>query len=169
MPRIPDGNYTAVARNWELGLTKGGKDQIAVQFEITEGPHAGVALTWYGYFTDGTTKRTLESLRHCGWSSDDISTLEGMGTLLVQLVVETEIQTEGKNAGKEHSKVRWVNRLGGGGPIKLDHPMDVGQRRMFAAKMKLHAKGVAVQKGGYTAPTERAVTKTDNDDDDIPF
>jgi hypothetical protein len=170
---IEDGTYTAVARQWEFGLTKGGADQVAVQFEIVEGPYKGYTLTWYGYFTDKTTKRTMESLRYCGWRSDDISTLEGMGSLLVQIVVAQEEQTEGKNAGKTYPKVRWVNQLGGGGPIKLEKPMDAGQKKMFAARMRMHAKQVPVVKGGYAAPTEspsRADTETPSGtEDDIPF
>ncbi len=160
---IPNGNYTAKAMQWDLGSTKDGKEQIAVQFEITEGEFAGHCLTWYGYFTEKTTARTLESLRYCGWSNDDISQMEGMGDYLVQIVVEAEMYE-----GKMRDRIRWVNRLGGGGPIKLEKPMDMGQKRMFAAKMRMHAKQAPVMKGGYKV--ERAAeTERPSEGENDPF
>ena len=142
MSQIEAGKYKAKAKQWELGLTKGDNDQICVQFEIVEGDHAGRTLNWFGYFSDKTMKRTLEALRYCGWMGDDIDRLDGMGELTVEIVVEMKEQTEGKHAGKVFPEVRWVNQLGSGGPIKLEKPMDVGQRKMFAAKMRLHARTV---------------------------
>lgn len=175
---VENGTYTAKAKQWDHGRTKGSqtsepKDQVAVQFEITEGPHAGRCLTWYGFFTEKTMVRTLEALRYCGWTSDDVVSLEGMGNLLVSIVVENEQQVGGKNDGTWYPKVRWVNQLGGGGPIKLDQPMDMAAKRMFAAKMKMHAKQVPVVKGGYAAhaeaPKDRAPTTREPGSDDEPF
>lgn len=167
---IQAGTYIAHATQWELGLTKEGREQICVQFEILEGDYAGYTLNWFGYFTDKTTERTIQSLRYCGWKGDDLQNLDadGMGTLQVQIVVEMEEATEGKSAGKTFPKVRWVNRLGGGGPIKLERPMDTNQKRMFAARMKLHAKAVPVMTGGYPV-SDRAKTETPRDPDDPPF
>lgn len=172
MSDIPNGTYTAVAKQWDHGMTKDGtKEQIVVQFEIAEGEQLGKRLTWYGYFTEKTTTRTIEALRFCGWKSDDIVTLEGMGSLLVSIVVEAEQQVGGKSDGVWYPKVRWVNQLGGG-PIKLERPMDMAQKRMFAAKMKMHAKQVPVVKGGYAAhaeaPKDRATTTREPGEDDEP-
>lgn len=169
MNLIPIGTYTAKAMQWDLGENKDGSPKLAVQFEITEGEYEGVCITWYGYFTEKAQARTLESLRYCGWSSDDIVTMDGMGDYLVQIVVEHEVANEGKSAGTTFAKVRWVNRLGGGGPIKLEKPMDMAQKRMFAAKMRMHAKQVPVMKGGYKV--ERAATEKGESDGkgDIPF
>lgn len=170
---IEPGKYTAVAREWELGLTKEGGDQIAVKFELTEGEYAGQCLVWYGFFTEKTRVRSLESLRACGWKGDDIAALTGMGDLQVQLVVEHEVQTQGKREGETFAKVRWVNRLGGGGPIKLDRPMDARAKQTFAARMRMHAAQVKPVNGGYPAPKQGELPATGGDDgnadDDIPF
>jgi len=169
---IAEGKHNAKAVQWEWGLTKDGKDQMAVQFEIVEGEAAGTRLTWYGYFTDKSQERTLQALRYCGWKNDDIVNMEGMGDLLVQIVVGYEEQTVGKNAGKIVAKVQWVNQLGGGGPIKLDRPMDANQKRMFAARMKLFAKMVPPVQGGYPV-ANRAKTEeggaADAKAEDEPF
>lgn len=168
---IPEGKYNAHAIQWDFGYA--GKDntrQVCVQFEILEGDFAGQCFNWYGFFTEKTKERTIQSLRYCGWKNDDIMNMEGMGTLIVQLDIAHEEQKEGKNQGKTFPKVRWVNRLGGGGPIKLEKPMDMAQKRMFAAEMKMLAKSIAPMKGGY--PVDRAKTEVPDGakaDEDIPF
>jgi hypothetical protein len=172
---VEPGTHTARATQWEFALTKGGAEQIIVQFEVMDGPSQGQCINWYGHFTDKTTNRTLEALRYCGWKSNDIDKLDGMGDYLVQIVVELELQEEGKNAGKEFPKVRWVNRLGGGGPIKVERPLDAGQRKMFAARMRLHASQVPPMVGGYPARQEkvpgadRAVTEKPDGAANDPF
>lgn len=149
------GKYTARAVGAALGFTSKGREQIAAQFEITEGEFAGRTLTWYSYFTPDTTERTLESLRHCGWKGDDLSKFsvgenegpacpDGFGSTDVELVVE-----EKEYEGKVGLNVRWVNRLGAG--LALKSKMDKSQAAVFAAKMK----GAAVasrQRMGAPAP-----------------
>ncbi len=65
------GKYRARPIAAALGLTSKGTDQIAVTFELLD--PAGERITWYGFFTEKTTDRTLESLRHCGWKGNDLS------------------------------------------------------------------------------------------------
>jgi len=156
---IPEGKYNAHAIQWDFGFA-GEKNtrQVCVQFEILEGEFAGHCINWYGYFTDKSKDRTMQSLRYCGWSNDDIMSMEGMGRYIVQLDIGHEEKTEGKNQGKIFPKVKFVNRLGGGGPIKLEKPMDMAQKRMFAAEMKMLAKSVPPMVGGYPAP-DRAKTE----------
>lgn len=174
---IEKGTYTARAVQWDWGTTKDGKEQVAVQMEIVEGQFQGWCITWYGYFTDKTKQRTIESLKYMGWRGDDIMTMTGMGDLLCQIVVDHEQQTEGKRAGEWVAKVRWVNRLGGGGPIKLDRPMDMAAKRMFAAKLKMHARQVPDVVGGCKvenrAPTQKEpqdeAPRNAREDEDIPF
>jgi hypothetical protein len=155
---IEEGTYTAHAVQWDWGFAGTDKKrQIAVQFEILEGPYAGYTITWFGFFTEKTMQRTIESLRYCGWQDDDIIKMEGMGTLQVQIVVGHE-----EWEGKPRAKVRWVNRLGGG-TIKLESPMDMAQKRLFAAEMRMHAKQVPPIKGGIAAPN-RAKTEVPHGD-----
>ena len=151
---ISVGRYRARAREAQLGYTQGGKEQIAVQFELLDEGAGGAMLTWYGYFTEKTTSRTLEALRICGWIGDDLSNLAGVTSNEVELVVEPE---EGLD-GQQRMRVRWVNRLGGGA-LALKNAMDDQQRREFAARMKgdviasKQASGPAAAAPAPTQPT----------------
>lgn len=169
-PRVPSGTYRArgVPGSAQLGKTDAGNPQLAASFEIIDESHAGTFVPWYGYFTDKTKKRTLESLRLAGWSNDDIGEIEGFGDTEVDIVVE-----HNEWEGKVSARVAWVNRPGSGG-IALKSPMNEAERKAFAAKLK----GEAVQSRKSVAP----VTTAKNGgapakkppvqpapDDDIPF
>ena len=65
------GNYRGRPVRAALGTSSKGTEQIAVEFELIE--PAGERMTWYGFFTEATTDRTIESLRHCGWQGNDLS------------------------------------------------------------------------------------------------
>jgi len=132
---IPAGIYTAKATgSFDFGTSSGGTEQVAVEVEILEGNEAGHFMTWFGFFTEKTSERTVESLRLLGWQGDDITKLEGLGSRRVSIVVEHE-----EYQGKVSAKIQWVNRLGGLG-VKLKAPMDDAAKRKFAAKMKGFAK-----------------------------
>ncbi len=144
---IPIGYYRAVAvpvfidgaEFWaQFGETKGGKPQVVVTFAILDGPHAGRRVVWFGYFTPDTIKRTIESLRYCGFKGDELA------ALLTQKINQEVSITVGHNEweGKVTARVDWVNAAGGGG-IKLDKPMATDALRLFSSKMKMHVKGVA--------------------------
>lgn len=167
---IPEGKYNAHAIQWDFGFA-GEKNtrQICVQFEILEGEWAGHCFNWYGFFTDKSKERTIESLRYCGWTNDDIMSMEGMGTKVVQLDIVHEEQTVGKGAGKVHPKVRFVNRLGGGGTIKLDKPMDMAQKRMFAAEMRMLAKSIPPMAGGQNVADRAKTEKPSGSTEEDPF
>jgi hypothetical protein len=108
---IQDGRYKARAIEWKLGLTSQGKEQIGVLFQLEDGQ----TITWYGYFTEKTTERTLDSLDHMGWDGGDISKpLVGLDANEVMLVIENEKNDD----GKIYPRVRWVNRIGGGLAMK---------------------------------------------------
>src|SRR5579862_677136 len=108
---LSPGYYRARAIEWALGKTDKGNRQVAVRFQtFDDEDRPGEAITWYGYFTEKTAERTLESLQHCGWTGDDITDLSGIERNEVQLVVENE-----EYEGKVHARVAWVNLPGGGG------------------------------------------------------
>lgn len=125
---LQDGYYNAKAVEAELGFTNGGKEQVAVLFEIVDGEHKGQRITWHGYFTEKTTDRTLESLMHCGWDGEDASKLEGVTKNVVSIVVEQE-----EYDGKMRAKVQWVNKTAG---LALKERMNSGQKASFAEKMR---------------------------------
>lgn len=106
MPALTPGTYRAKAINHKLGETAKGGEQILVTFEILTGEHKGQSLYWYGFFTEKTLERTLESLEACGWDGESIAKAVGLGSKEVELVVEYETS---QSDGKQYLRVRWVN------------------------------------------------------------
>lgn len=156
--------------------------QVCVTFEVLRGPEAGQRISWFGYFTDKTADRTLESLRICGFVGEDMDRFwEQRPENEVQIIVEHE-----EFDGKTRAKVQWINNPGGGG-VRLSDPMNQADARKFAAQFKSKLKSMPAVKGtkaereppGPAAePDDRGdVPPDDSDfgrsrpasDDDIPF
>lgn len=156
-----DGKYRAKARTWGLGESSKGTPEVAVEFVLSDPAMEGASITWHGYLTDAAFDRTVESLRHCGWTGDDLSDLAGLDAHEVDLVVVNE-----EYEGKVHPKVKWVNKAGG---LALKTPMTPEKAKAFAASMRDRiraadaAKGKKSQTNGQRQHAERPV------DDDIPF
>lgn len=108
------GTYQARATAIQFGSAKNGNPQVAVTFEFTSGPNAGLQTTWIGFFTEKTTERTIESLQSAGWKGTDLTELDGLeGDALyaalgseVRLVLEEETYE-----GKTRVRVKWVNKM----------------------------------------------------------
>lgn len=168
---ILPGKYDAVATEYQWGTSTNGKTQVAVCFQILEGPQSGQYITWYGYFTGKAEKITLKALRACGWKGDDLMQL-GELDQRVSIVIENE-----EHEGKTHAKVQWVNAPGGG--IALKNPLGNEELRMFAAKMKARAAeskeiaGERVEVDRADPPAARETYRHDEPppqgDADIPF
>jgi hypothetical protein len=156
-----EGSHTAVARQWNWGLTEKGNQQVAVEFEILDGPDAGKRITWFGYFSEKARKRTLESLRYCGWKNDDIMDMLGMGDLQVVIVIGYE-----EYENRTRAKVQWINQPSRG--VTMERPMDMASKRMFAAELKLHARQVPVVTGP-AAPDRAKTEPTHEAETDEPF
>jgi hypothetical protein len=146
------GTFKARAKEWGLGHSKNGKEQVAVLFEITQGEHAGQVITWFGFFTEQTTERTLDSLRHCGWDGNDFVSLAGLDANEVELVINEETYE-----GKTHSRVQWVNRPA---RLALREQMNAGALASFAAKMKGRAQQHKQQYGAQPAPSAQPRTQS---------
>ena len=152
---IEAGTYEARPITAALGQTKGDKPCVGVEFELDTGAH----ISWFGYFTEKTTERTIESLRFCGWTGQDLDDLREIGSkdkLTVQLVIEHE-----EYDGKTTAKVQWVNR---GGGLRLSKPLEGQAAKAFAAQMKGavvaydQAKGIAKQATQAPAAYEKVKT-----------
>lgn len=170
------GTYRARAVEGVLSFTQGGKEQVAVKFDLLDFP--GKTITWFGYFTDATTNSTFRGLRTAGWKGGDLSDLSDLSNPEgpeVYLVIEHE-----KYKDKVYAKVRWVN--GAGGP-KLSG-MATDQAKAFAARMRdqLAAFDAAAKQAGPAAKKNGSTSGGENDperlearageelrDDDIPF
>jgi hypothetical protein len=179
------GSYLARGVSGGLGFTRGGKEQVAVELQILDEAFAGETITWFGYFTEGTQERTLETLRTLGWKTDDLDNLDGIADNDVRVVLAEE-----EYDGKTSLKVKWINKLGG---LALKTPMSEEQAKAFARQMKgtvlatapagkqASAKPAAPQRQGETVSAVgksvgRPATPNDlppeayaDSNDDIPF
>lgn len=156
-----------------IGHSAGGHEQIGVVFEITEGPRLHQRLTWYGFFTETSAVRTIESLRHCGWKGDALDKLTGLSDNIVELVTDDE-----EFNGTIREKVQWVNR---GGGVAMKDRMTAAQVAAFAAKMmglviqqKQASAGPGTAKASAPRPPVRPAAPPDDlgatgSDDGIPF
>ena len=112
-----------------LGTTSKGGEQVAILFTLLEGPNEGERITYYGYFTEKTQERTLETLEYCGWEGDDLSDLRGVDRNDVYLVIEHEPDQNGET----RARVRWVNAAGG---IAMQNRMAPADAASFAQRMR---------------------------------
>lgn len=130
--------YIAIARASSFGTAKSGNRQIAVEFEIIDGEHAGERITWMGTFSDNSTEITIKALDAMGFRGDDISDLEnlddvGAAQLLgdqVSIVCEPDTYD-----GDTNLKVRWVNKPGSG-RFAFKEKLEGQELKQFAASMR---------------------------------
>lgn len=163
------GKFRAKAKTWDLGETSTGKEQVAVEFQIlTEGAEYST-ITWYGYFTEDTWQRTIESLRYMGWKGENLEDLSGLDANEVELEVgEEEYQ------GKTQTKVKWVNRAGG---LNLKAPLSPERKKSFAAQMSQKIRALDASQGnrkpsqnGVKPPAARPEPPPHTDNDfNVPF
>jgi len=141
---LPKGTYRARAIAAEFGFTQNGTEQVAVTFEVNEeSEFNGDQITWFGFFTDATSERTVQALRACGWEGDDLENLAGFDANEVELVVGHE-----QYQGKTVAKVQWVNKPGN--RVVLKHKMTDAQRAELSARMK--GLVIATNAKGASAP-----------------
>lgn len=134
------GTHKARAVEWDFDASNG-KECIVVRFEFVGGPHAGKSIQWWGYFVDAAVQRTLDSMRHCGWTGETLGDMTGMGDAEVELVIADE-----EYNGKTRSKVRWVNRPP---RLLLSNPMNRASLDAFSQRM---ARLTSDSKRNYGAP-----------------
>lgn len=169
MSLIEPGKYRAkcISRQW--GYTNDDKEQVLLDFEITEdGEYKGWVRPWFGYFTDKTWERTLESLKNCGWDGGSVLDL-GPLDQEVEIVIDVEADLE----GVDQNKIRWVNRIGAG-RIQLKKPMGEDQLRMFAARLKSRqpvprSASAPRSQRSNSGPPPSDWDSPPPDDSDIPF
>jgi hypothetical protein len=140
---LDEGRYKARGVMAALGYTSAGKEQVAVLLKTAEGDE----ITWYGYFTEKTTERTLESLRALGWESDDIWDLSSIDKNEVTIVVEHEADQD----GELRAKVRWINS---GGALAMKETMSDADARAFGAKIKGAVIAHRQKTSGSSAPAQ---------------
>lgn len=170
---IPEGKYKAKGVEGQLSQSeKKGTPCVQVVLEISDGEHAGERMRWDGWLTDGTAQRTLESLRHLGWESDELTDLRGIATNEVQIVVEHEWNEEKQ---KSYPRVKWINRLGGA-RLNEEARLDGVAAKALSQRFAAMARGTRLAAGQKQATPGRGPNRTTREqptdtfvDDDIPF
>jgi hypothetical protein len=137
---IRDGVYKGKVLGWALGKASTGKEQLVVTFALVDadGTH-GPSIDWYGYFTDATVDRTIQSLRVLGWKGDDLSDLSSIEDGEAQLVIESE-----EYKGKVKPRVRWINALEG---PSLKDQLSPEEAKSFAQRMKSRVRAADAVNG----------------------
>lgn len=147
-----EGVYRARASSWGLGESKSGKEQLAIEFRLTDPEAPTKLITAFLFFTEKTFDRTIESLRHCGWQGDDLTNLSGLDANEVDLVLEEE-----EYEGKRQTKVKWINRCGG---LTLKAPLSEDKARTFAASMRDRIRALDASAGRPAAKPAAKATVT---------
>lgn len=126
---IEKGDHEARPLSYAFGKSKTKQtEMVSITFQFVGGPNEGKRITYNGYFTDNTAKRTMDSLEYCGWDGVDLSDLKGFGSKNVMLVVDEEANQE----GELFPYVKWVNRLFTRGPATV---YEAGEVKSLAERM----------------------------------
>ena len=162
---IPEGLYRARATSCTFGETKNGNPQAVVEFQLLdEGPHEGTKISWYGFFTEKTTERTIKSLRiaGCTFPNEDITDLAGLGDSEVELDISHDTYN-----GNTRARVNWVNEIGGAPRVKA---MEETSKISFAQRMKGAIVSIkANTPAPKTSPVRTPAPEGSGTEDDIPF
>jgi hypothetical protein len=126
--------YIAQAVSFELydaDENKGTAPQVGVKLLVVEGADAGKEIFWYGSLHENAQQYTAEALRAMGWSCNDITTLEGLGSLKVVAVEKIE-EYKGK------SRTKWMIF-----PVKTPRPtVEADRKATFGSQFKALAASV---------------------------
>lgn len=182
---IPEGTYAAAvvpvetpsgALSIQFGpATQNSPFSAALSFEIINGPCAGQRLTAFLYFSDKISKsgkttfeRSLESLRVCGFTGDDLDRFADQHPdQEVSLTVKHETYTDEKTGQtKTTAKVAWINSPMRG--FVIEKPLATTDLRRFSAQFKGALKKtppVVTRKAERQAPSAPPAAEEERGDD----
>ena len=141
-----------------LGYSNSGTPYIQVVFRTSEGQ-----ITWWGYLSDGASKRTIKSLRAMGWRGANVSEIE-----LKDLSSPVDIVvTHEEYNGKTSAKIKWVNALDS---APVGKPVDADGRKALDERLRalcLETMPAAAEQSKQETPEQS--DDGEPPDDDIPF
>jgi hypothetical protein len=134
--RIEAGTYRAraIKGSEQYGQTSNGNDQIVIDLDLLD---LGEKISTFLVFTDKAAQWSLDRLRACGWTGDDLSNLDGIDANEVEVEVAYEMYK-----GEEKMKVQIRTS---GGAVKLKDQLDDKGKKAFAAKYRDLAKSVTAK------------------------
>jgi len=138
---IDAGTYRAraVAGKEQYGQTKNGTDQVVLEMDL---PDLGQTVSVFLYFSDAAAPHSIKRLRLAGWTGDDLSNLEGLGSRECDVVVKYE-----DYKGEQKMKVEIMS----GGTVVLENKLDDKSKKAFGAKFKALAKSTPTVAGSSVA------------------
>jgi len=142
----------AIAGSEQYGQTKNGTDQIVIDMEL---PDIGQTASVFLYFSEAAAPHSMKRLRLAGWTGNDLTNLENLGSRECEVSVKYE-----EYNGEQKMKVEIVS----GGTVKLDKTLDDKGKKAFGAKFKALAASTPVVAG--SAPSNGTGAKPAGD---IPF
>lgn len=108
MAKMIDTNrYEGVAVSHEIiegGMKDDGTEkapQVAVVLRVVDGPNTGKDIPWYGSLHENSQEYTFAALRAMGWTCNDVTVLDGLGS--------TKVAIQGKESKpyKGKTKQEW--------------------------------------------------------------
>jgi len=162
---ISVGTHRARPIHSDFSTSGTGKKQIVVTFAMEADPND--RIRWYGFFTEKTEQRTVESLMILGWDGVDLYEFSGGLPAGVDKTVELVIDEEVDQNGNPQLKVRWINEEGG---LPMKNVLGDAEARAFGASMRAKVAAMRARKG---IPARRPAAPSNStstlDPDDIPF
>lgn len=131
---MADEYFRTKAKAWTLGETGNGTAQIGVSFMVPDGNGGEKQLTWYGFFSEATIDRTIESLRAMGFQGDDLETLAEGGTGRLDSNDVEIVVGEEEYQGQTYERVKWVNKPKVG--VAMKKVLDGNERKQLASALK---------------------------------
>lgn len=171
---IEKSTYRARAVGAGFGMSDNNNPQLAIQFEVVDHDQlSGESIAAILFFTEKTTSRSIESLQHCGFASDDLELLAEIGpdkaAELLPSIVEIVCEPE-EYDGKWSLRVKWINRPGGG-RFAFKNKLEGSDLKRLAAQMKgalRNARGAAPRTAN-PAQSRHPNAPNAPGNDDIPF
>lgn len=146
MENIEAGKYQATPVSWGVTLTKGGKEQAVIKFEllVNEKP---VTMNWYGSFNEGKAREiTLKAIAACGCK--DIANFDAADGLDKTKQVSVTVEKETNEKGT-FSKIKWVNAPQSN---KFDNLVPPAKSKSFLKSMKADYAAVKQEMPKNDAP-----------------
>jgi hypothetical protein len=134
--KLTEGNYKAKPVQAILGQSSTGKDQVEIVFVFYDRKTlTNIERSGWFYLTPAAFDRTIETLRVCGWTSDDLSDLSSISETTspdVEVVMGEE-----EYEGKIKLKLKYVNKWR---ERQEREPLEPAKAREFAEVMRSKVK-----------------------------
>ena len=171
------GNHEGTPTCWGFTTSKNGHDQFAIEFAIEvqndDGSARVVHMTRFGGLEGEGFQYTVQDLRTCGWTGDDLGAVQLDTAKKVRLVLED------RGYGPQIKSIYPLDG-GAGGALIRKQAMDEEKKRALAAKLNARLAALPKAPGATSAGAARPAPKpaapqlpegfgTPAEGDDIPF